>query len=1290
MAHRLSRAARAAVQFVAALVLLQFALAGAAWAQAGDLAAETGGVWREVAQRDVQPAGERWIVPERFRMVALDRAAFEAQFFAAPREFTEAARTSPVIVALPMPDGDVARFAIVETEVMAPELAAKFPEIRTWAGQGIDDPASTVRLDWTPQGFHGMVLSAARGRVFIDPYSRGDTTNYMSYFTRDHLSPGRGGFFEMPPIDAGGMMTAHLRSLIASSPQAVTGTQLRTYRLAVAATVEYTTFHSQPNPPSVAAGQAAIVTAINRINGIYEAEVAVRMVLVANNNLLVYTAEPDPYTNNNGSTMLGQNQANVDAVIGSANYDIGHVFSTGGGGVAYLQSVCNGSNKARGVTGSGSPKGDGFWVDYVAHEIGHQFGGNHSFNGSVGSCSGGNRSASTAYEPGSGSTIMAYAGICGSDDLQPHSDAYFHSVNFDEIATFTQSGGGSSCANTTATTNGAPVPTVPAGGFTIPANTPFALTGSATDPNSDALTYNWEEYDLGPAAAPSDPTKVPFFRSWNATASPTRTFPRLVDLLANTTKIGEVLPNVTRALNFRMTVRDNRAGGGGVAWDAIAFNVTTAAGPFQVTSPNTAVTWGSASAQTVTWNVANTASPPVNCANVDILLSTDGGNTFPTTLAAATPNDGSQSVTLPNVTTSNARIKVACATNIFFDISNVNFSIGSVVGPIVATNAATAIGQTGATLNGTVSSNGAQTAVTFQYGTTASYGTTVTATQSPLAAGATNEPVSAAVTGLVCNTLYHVRVVGSSSAGTNNGNDVTFTTSSCAVATATTTSVASSANPAVVGTPVTFTASVTGTAPTGSVVFRANGVVIAGCNGIALTGSGNTRTAACTTSSLAVGTFSIVASYGGNAGNLASNSSGLSQQIVGALPGVATIVANPYGTVAVQGATLNGNTITSFTPNAVIQLGSTPGAPNSFAQIDFQGLNLGAGNTLTLRSGAAGQTVVLRNATSAASALDGTLQAQGGGGAPPPVLYVANAAGITVGAAGTVLGASGLTLDALGATATTGQNVTNAGVVDGGAQLRLQAANVKGGGAYKGNAIWLGTFGNANNPVNGNFFLLNGLQFHPGTGSNVNLTINAYGPAPQFLNLKINGNGTVWMPSAWPAGVTAPPNNVPLAPGAVRPPGTPEPAYGGGSMIVQATGAMALVNGGTNDFVFPGAIALKAGGDLDLNAVVVNQGWTTTGKQFQGIFFESPNIVSPAGLIHVYSNFPNWVNFSTMPNQYVRAFTLVAYPDSTASFTAADTTIPHLNTYSVTIDLAASGGCWTCAINSTPINVYGP
>ncbi|MCC7216517.1 MAG: Ig-like domain repeat protein [Burkholderiales bacterium] len=1286
MAYGLTRAARAA-HFVVVLALLQLALAGAAWAQAPDLATASAGVWRDVAQKDAPPAGAQWIVPDRYRLVALDRVAFETQFFAAPREFTEAARANPVIVALPMPDGGVARFSIVETEVMAPELAAKFPEIRTWAGQGIDDPAETVRLDWTPQGFHGMVLSAARGRVFIDPQSRGDTTTYMSYYTRDHFSPNRAGFYEHPPLDPGGRMTAHIRSLIASAPQAASGTQLRTYRTAVAATGEYTAYHGGTVP----LGQGAIVTAMNRVNGIYEAEVAVRMVLVANNDLLVYTnAGSDPYSNTDGVAMLTQNQNTADSVIGTTNYDIGHVFSTGGGGVASLGVPCRAGLKARGVTGSGSPTGDAFWVDYVAHEMGHQFGGNHTFNGTAGNCSGANRNGPTAYEPGSGSTIMAYAGICGAQDLQPNSDAYFHTISFDEIVTYTNSGLGNGCAAQTGTGNTPPVPTVPAGGFTIPANTPFELTGSATDANGDALTYNWEEFDLGAAGPPGVATAVPFFRSWNATTSPTRTFPRLSTILGGPAAVGEVLPNATRALNFRMTVRDNRAGGGGVDYKSIAFNVTTAAGPFQVTAPNTNVTWGGGSTQTVTWNVAGTNAGAVNCANVDIRLSTDGGNTFPTALATATPNDGSQSVTLPNVTTSTARIKVACSTSIFFDISNVNFAIGSVPGPTVATGAASAIGQTGATLNGTVSSNGNATTVTFQYGLTTSYGTTVTAVQSPLSAGAANAPVSAAIIGLTCNTTYHFRVVGSNSAGTNNGGDATFTTSSCPAQTVTTTGLASSVNPSVVGTPVTFTASVTGTAPTGNVVFRANGVIIAGCGGVALTGSGNTRTAPCATSALAVGTYSITAAYGGNAGNLASTSPALSHQVVGTVPGVATIVVNPYGTVTVQGATLNGNTISAFTSNVVIQLGTTPGAANSFAQIDFQGLNLGAGNSLTLRSGAAGQAVVLRNVTSAASAIDGTLQAAGGNGAAPPVLHVANPAGIAVGAAGNVLGTSGLTLDALGATPITGQNVSNAGMVDGGPALRLQGGNVKGGGAYKGDAIWLATFGSANNPVNGNYFLLNGLQLHPGTGGNVNLTLNAYGPAPQFLNLKINGNGTLWMPSAWPLGVTSPPNNNPLAPGAVRPPGTPEPAYGGGSMIVQATGSLLLVDGGTNDLVFPGAIVLKADGDLDLNGVVVNQGWTITGKQFQGIFLESPNIVSPAGLIHLYSNYPNWVNFSTMPKQSVRAFSLAANPDGSASFFAADAIIPHLNTYSVTVDLAASGGCWTCAINSTPIDVYGP
>jgi hypothetical protein len=639
--------------------------------QPQNLAESSDNVWRFVDETAIVSTGERVIIPDVFRTARLDPAALTQLLSKAPLEFTQEATSNAVVLSLPLPDGSFSMFRIESSPIMEAPLAAQYPEIKTYRGQGIDDPAATTRIDITPAGFHAMVLSE-RGTIFIDPYAKGDTTNYISYFKNDYRNDSKtfSCLFSEENVTP---QTANQEE----APNLANGAVLRTYRLALAATGEYTAFTGG----TVATALAAIVITMNRVVGVYERDLAVRMVLVANNNLIIYTdPSTDPYTNNSGSTMLGQNQSNLNSVIGSANYDIGHVFSTGGGGVASLGVVCGGS-KARGVTGSSSPVGDGFDVDYVAHEMGHQFGALHTFNGTASSCGGGNRSSSAAYEPGSGSTIMAYAGICGSQNLQPNSDDYFHVKSLEQIAVFI---GGNSCD--VETNNGNTVPIVTAGSsVTIPKNTPFTLTASGSDANGDALTYCWEEYDLGPGSPPdtdADGSARPIFRSFNPTSNPSRTFPKLSDLLNNTITLGEALPAINRTMNFQVTVRDNRIGGGGINTATTQITVNASSGPFLLTQPNTAVTWTGGTQQTITWDVANTSGAPVNAAEVKLSLSTDGGNTFPIVIAASTPNDGSEVINVPNDPTLTARIKVEAVGNVFFDVSNANFTIlqGSGVG----------------------------------------------------------------------------------------------------------------------------------------------------------------------------------------------------------------------------------------------------------------------------------------------------------------------------------------------------------------------------------------------------------------------------------------------------------------------------------------------------------------------------------------------------------------------------------------------------------------------------------
>ncbi|MBD2715770.1 T9SS type A sorting domain-containing protein [Microvirga sp. STR05] len=615
----------------------------------------------------------------QYRSVTMQLPAMRAALAAAPAEAGSGARNSSTVISLPLPDGSSQRFRIVQVPVMAPQLAAKYPQIRTYEAQGIDDPSATARLDISPAGFHAMITTASR-TIFIDPVSPTDNTHLV--FDRTSMNKDNVRF---ECLTAGSAIGAAGSVLTPPMPAAIpNGATLKTYRLAVSCTGEYAVAVCAPAAPTTALTLSKIVTSVNRVSGVYEKEIAARLVLIPKNDTLVFlNGTTDPFTNNSSTTLLTENQAVVTARIGAANYDIGHVFATGDGGVAQLRSLCASNGKARGMTGRPAPFGDAFDIDYVAHEIGHQFGGNHTFNGTIGSCSGGNRSASAAYEPGSGTTIMAYAGICGADNTQNNSDPYFHSYSFDELVAHMAAGG--NCGVNTPTGNNAPVVNAGAN-YRIPLSTPFELTGSATDPNGDALTYSWEQFNLGPGGAPNSPTgDAPIFRAYAPVASPTRTFPATLTptgalgaLLTNTQVRGEILPSYARRLVFRFVARDNRVGGGGVDYDSMNVAVVGTAGPFLVTLPNTAsASWQAGAPQQVAWDVANTTAAPISAANVDILLSTDGGRTFPTTLLANTPNDGYENVTVPAsvAATTSARIKVKASGNVFFDLSNQNFSI---------------------------------------------------------------------------------------------------------------------------------------------------------------------------------------------------------------------------------------------------------------------------------------------------------------------------------------------------------------------------------------------------------------------------------------------------------------------------------------------------------------------------------------------------------------------------------------------------------------------------------------
>lgn len=572
---------------------------------------------------------------------------------------------SNIIIDFPDALGSTHPFRIMEYSLMEAELQAKYPDIRSYIGYSTTDATTVVYFSVSPLGLHAMTTSNPDGTEFINPYTKDGA---YEVFSRSAL-PVAENNFECSVVETGLSRPFDVAIDFEAINNAGDGNR-RTFKVAVGTSVEYTNFHGG----TLASAMSAINVTMTRVNGIYDKELSIRMVLVAKNDLLVSTTDNSLFSNTGKISLI---TGIIDGIIGASNYDIGHTFTTGSGGSAYLSSACT-ESKGGGTTGLPSPIGDPFSIDFVSHEMGHQFGATHTFNGTTGNCSGNHRSSITAYEPGSGSTIMSYAGICSPQNIQNNSDDYFHQASLQQIwNNITQ--GNSTCGVLTVTGNTAP--TADAGAsYSIPISTPYRLTGTSSDVDgTDTHTYTWEQFDLGPAGLPTTTTEFgPMVRSVRGSTDPVRYIPNLPDVLDNGGALDpwEKLASIERVLNFALTVRDNDPRGGQTAADDMTVTTIAEGGPFLVTSQSSNVTWEVGANKTVTWDVANTTAAPINTATVNIKLSIDGGVTFPFILAAQVPNDGSHEVVVPAGTiTEKARIMVEGVDNIFYNVNTSEFKI---------------------------------------------------------------------------------------------------------------------------------------------------------------------------------------------------------------------------------------------------------------------------------------------------------------------------------------------------------------------------------------------------------------------------------------------------------------------------------------------------------------------------------------------------------------------------------------------------------------------------------------
>lgn len=610
------------------------------------------------------------VTAKEYNIFVLDQSAMRTFLFDLSINYDNAKQ-----ILLPTPDRKYRSFHVWKTPMMEAGLADRYPEIQTFTAVADDNPAVTAKLDFTLFGFSAMIFDGDKSYV-VDPYNNEADGYYVAYYKKDYqsnIATGACGVSSEMALTNGAPTTVEPQGGVPA--QKMNGNVRHVYRLALSCTGEYAVnvVGANPTKPQVL---SKMVTTINRVNGFYEREVSVSMNLIANNDAVIYTNPAvDPYNcNMNLNCLIGEVQTNITNVIGAQNYDIGHILCTAGGGLAQLSAVCGGG-KASGTSTSGGTSD----VHVILHEMGHQFGSNHTFSAGTGGCAG-NGNESTAYEPGAGISTMSYSGLCDVNNVGSPIDDYFHVSSLNEINSFLTTQG-SSCGVINAGTAPVTVPPI-FDSFYIPRNTPFELTAPvATAPQPTAsILYSWEQWDLGnfegTEATSANEPDGPLFRSYDPTTSRIRSYPEYTNITGGTygdgaTGKGQRIAKVARMVRFKLTVRSIYQGWGTFQFmdSVVRLKVDAASGNFRVTSQASAETWNPGEIKNVTWDKGNTDLDSVKCKWVNIYLSLDDGATFPFLMVANAQNTGSYNVTVPDVATTTGRIKVKGAGNVFYDIN---------------------------------------------------------------------------------------------------------------------------------------------------------------------------------------------------------------------------------------------------------------------------------------------------------------------------------------------------------------------------------------------------------------------------------------------------------------------------------------------------------------------------------------------------------------------------------------------------------------------------------------------